>query len=134
MGSDQARERTAGLFANLTTKILHANGDPTTNKWGAEQIGRVLQYRTTVNGSSAPPARNVTLSGILEMFRGEKRTSVSMNQIVDYEVQPSEFTKLRIGGEKNGRLVDAYLVKPGAAFACGKHYFRATFEQENPNE
>lgn len=130
MGGDQPRERTAGLFANLTTKILHANGDPATNQWAAEQIGRSKQYRTNFTRATDPPKRGLSLFGIAEAFRDFGKGSFSSNEIVDFEVQPAEFTRLRTGGEENDCLVDAYVLKPGAAFPKGKQYFLATFSQE----
>ncbi len=130
MGGDQARERTDGLFANLTTKIVHANGDPATNEWAAAQIGRILQYRAdvTTNGSQAP--RRFGFREVFAQLTAQPQTSVSTKQVVDFEIQPSEFMKLRTGSQKNERLVDAYFLKPGTCFSNGKHYFKATFEQE----
>lgn len=131
MGGHQARERTDGLFANLTTKILHANGDPATNEWAATQIGRVLQYRANVQTSSEAPSHGGHgLQSLFQMLNPVSKRNVSTSQVVDFQVQPSEFMKLRTGSAKNDRMVEAYFVKPGATYSTGKHYFKATFEQE----
>lgn len=125
IGSEQPRERVNALVANLCTKIFHANNDPTTNQWAADQIGRDWQPRVSV--SSQPPPEN---RSFLSRLMGSSKTSSSVSQSLDHLLQPSDFTKLRSGGERHGRLVDAWFVKSGGRFADGRNFFKASFQQE----
>jgi hypothetical protein len=123
LAGSQARPRVDGFLGNLNTKIFHSNNDPTTNHWAAEQIGRSLTHRFSSNTSHSrkdfwDPSPN-------------ENVSAGMQEVIDYEVQPSAFSQLRTGGEQHDLLVDAYFVKSGAQFrATGKHYFKTLFQQE----
>jgi hypothetical protein len=60
---------------------------------------------------------------------------VSNAETIDYLVQPAEFMNLRSGGihpdhPEDDLKVDAIVVKTGAKFSTGKHYFTTTFQQE----
>lgn len=129
-GGDQSRERTDGLFANLTTKIIHANGDPATNKWAAEQVGRVVQYRASVTTNSPQAPMGFGFRELFAHMTRHPQSSVSTRPEMDFEIQPGEFSKLRTGSAKNNKLVDAIFMKSGACFSNGKHHFKATFQQE----
>lgn len=130
-GPESPRERVDGFFANLNTKIIHANSDPTTNHWAAEQIGKTMQYRASVQSGpepSGPPV--VTGWNFLHLIRPPSRTSTSTSPVVDYEVQPSEFSKLRTGSPANAGRIDAYVVRSGAKFTNGKQFLPVVFLQE----
>lgn len=124
LGGSQAKSKVDGFLGNLNTKIFHNNNDPTTNQWAAEQIGKSLTHRFSSNfGSSS--------KGFWDISPTQNHSS-GMQQVIDYEVQPSEFMKLRTGGQRYDCLVDAYFVKSGAVFGdTGKHYFKTIFQQEN---
>lgn len=118
----QSKVKVDGFLGNLNTKIFHCNNDPTTNVWAAEQIGKSLVNRFSSNSGSSRKS-------FWDIFPTENH-SAGMQETIDYEVQPSEFTKLRTGGKQYDRLVDAYFVKSGARFAPdGKHYFTTVFQQ-----
>ncbi len=115
-----------GFLGNLNTKIFHNNNDPTTNHWAAEQIGKCLTSRFSTSSSTSQ-------KGWFD-FSPTTSTTASMQETLEYEIQPGEFTQLRTGSRKNGGLVDAYFVKSGTTFAAtNKHYFKATFQQETQN-
>jgi hypothetical protein len=123
LGDSQARSKVDGFLGNLNTKIFHSNNDPTTNQWAAEQIGKCLTHRFSSSSGSSK-------KHFLDVFPTQNH-SAGTQEVIDYEVQPSEFTKLRTGSVQNDRLVDAYFVKSGACFnATGKHYFKTIFQQE----
>jgi len=129
-GGDQ--NRVDGFFANLNTKIFHANNDPATNHWAAEMVGKAMKYRSTVSTRDEPQTGRFSLSNLINR---PSSSSVSTSQQMDYEIQPADFGKLRTGGVHAERpeddlQVDAYLVKSGARFSNGKNFFKATFLQE----
>ena len=126
LGGSAARDKVNGFLGNLNTKIFHNNNDPTTNQWASEQIGKCLTSRFSSSSS-------FSVKGMFDLSPN-RNTSTSMQEVMDYEIQPSEFTKLRTGSHKNSGLVDAYFVKSGTQFGItGKHYFKATFQQESQN-
>ena len=126
LGGSAAHDKVNGFLGNLNTKIFHCNNDPTTNQWASEQIGKHLTSRFSTSSS-------VSKKGLFDFFPS-RNNSTSMQETLDYEIQPSEFTKLRTGSHKNCGLVDAIFVKSGTQFGnTGKHYFKATFQQEKQN-
>lgn len=122
LGGHQAKSKVDGFLGNLNTKIFHCNNDPTTNQWAAEQIGKRLTHRFSSNSGTSRKS-------FWDFFPSESR-STGMQEVIDYEVQPSDFTQLRTGSAQYDCLVDAYFVKSGACFnATGKHFFKITFQQ-----
>ncbi len=122
------RERIDALAGNLSTKFFHANSDPTTNAWAAEQIGKSMQYRASVSSGEPVP---VTSGWLGRLFSVPGKSKTSTSPVIDFEVQPAEFTKLRTGGERHEFIVDAYLVKSGATFSStDKSYVKTFFLQE----
>lgn len=126
-GSSLPRERIDALSGNLATKVFHANTDPTTNQWAAELIGKGTQYRASVSSPDDPPRH---ARGLVDRLLWPARARTTVNPVIDFEVQPAEFTKLRTGSRRYGRMVDAMLVKSGARLSNGKHYMPVTFQQE----
>lgn len=125
-GSTLPRERVAALAANLNTKVFHANADPQTNTWASEQIGKSMQYRASVShGGDGLDAK-----GTLKMLLGMGRSRVSSSPVIDFEVQPSVFTKLKTGSARNKHIVEAIVCKSGGQFTTGKHYMTVAFLQE----
>jgi hypothetical protein len=103
LGSHGGREAAEAFLGNLQTKIFHANGDPSTNQWAADSIGKSRMFRLN--------------AGISEGLRGESGTSSnrSAGGTLDFEyaIQPQEFTLLRSGGLENDLLVDAVIFQGG---------------------
>jgi len=85
---------TDSLLGNLTTKIFHANGDPSTNEWAQKLFGN---ERSSVSSSS--------------MTEGKPSTGVTTTVPVPI-VQARDFASLR----RRGGEVDAIL------FRTGSHY------------
>jgi NAD(P)-dependent dehydrogenase (short-subunit alcohol dehydrogenase family) len=120
---DKAKHETDALLGNLQTKIFHANGDPVTNQWAAELIGKSWQQHTSTN------------TGRSESAWGDQprqnTTSAGTNESYDYDVPPTAFTMLRKGGEPYGFIVDAYIFQSGRAWtATGKSVTHAAFRQK----
>lgn len=103
-GGANSRAEVEAFVGNLQTKIFHANGDPTTNNWAAESIGRTRQ--THYSGGMSEQLGKPTAAGGLSQSAGG-------NQSVDYLVQPQEFTLLRTGGEECEMQVDGIVFQGG---------------------
>jgi len=112
-------------LSNFGTKILHANNDPASNEYSATLVGKCRQFTISANN-------NYGGSDGWSGFSSGQQTgsSAGVNEIIDFELQPREFSRLRTGGEANGGKVDAYVFKNGAAFkATGRNWMKVTFSQ-----
>ena len=100
LASSGGRAAAEAFLGNLQTKIFHANGDPRTNNWAADSIGRTrqLQFNTGLNQA--------------EISRASQQ-STGAGTTVEHVVQPQEFTELRTGGVENGGIVDAIIFQGG---------------------
>jgi hypothetical protein len=86
-------------------------------------IGRCKDWRVSGNNSYGGP------NG---MFDGGYQTggSAGINEIIDFEVQPREFTRLRTGGRANRYLVDAIVFRNGMPFkATDRNWMSVVFDQ-----
>ena len=105
---------TDALLGNFQTKIFHANGDPKTNQWASDSIGRKIDTRGSYNTSR------------------EGQTSYGASETLEYKVQPAEFHDLKSGGERNACQVEAYIFKPSRRWAAsGETYIKRSFDQNN---
>lgn len=126
-GGHNARSDADSFLGNLQTKIFHANGDPATNNWAADSIGKTRQA-TFYGGLSEALARGSALS-----------QNAGGSMVVEYLVQPQEFTMLRTGGEEAGFVVDSVIFQGGRRWVgmkkgepIAQNYFRAQFPQNYP--
>jgi type IV secretory pathway TraG/TraD family ATPase VirD4 len=103
-GGANSRAEVEAFIGNLQTKIFHANGDPTTNNWAADSVGKTRQMR--YSGSLSE-----------QLSRGQGNPGVNQSaggsEIVEYLVQPQEFTMLRTGGEESEMQVDGIIFQGG---------------------
>jgi len=112
------------LLACLNTHIFHCNGDSTTNDWAAERIGKCYQVLIHNNTPSDADIFAV-MAGV-----GSHGSSTSANQVIDFDLQPSEFTRLRTGGPENDWLVDAIMFRTNRLFkSTGKTWLPITIRQ-----
>lgn len=126
-----ARAEVEAFIGNLQTKIFHANGDPTTNNWAADSIGRTRQMR--YSGSlTEQHARGQGSAGINQSAGG--------SQVIEYLVQPQEFTMLRTGGEECEMKVDGIIfqggrrwVVPAKGTKAVQNFIRHVFPQVYPD-
>jgi len=101
-GGNNSRSDAESFLGNLQTKIFHANGDPATNNWSAESIGKTRQAQL--------------YGGLSE---GMARAGGSVNQnaggslVFEYLVQPQEFTMFRTGGPECDFQVDSLIFQGG---------------------
>lgn len=130
-GNEKARAETDSLFANLNTKVFHANGDPVTNQWASSVIGRSRQF--LANGSSSYSAEDVASAKHgLSMFGAMPSSSAGFSETFEFDVQPSAFTRLRTGGPANCWMVDGIVHRNGKLFRdTGKGFLSVSFGQRN---
>jgi hypothetical protein len=125
-GNDKGKAEADSLFANLNTKIFHANSDPVTNEWASSIIGRSRQFLANSSSSYEEPS----LFSILTGERSYSNHSGGVSETVDFEVQPRVFTTLRKGGPANQWDVDGIVFQGGRRFqASKKTWLRTAFSQ-----
>ncbi len=112
IGGKYPKETTNSLLGVLGTKIFHANNDYVTNEWAANTIGKDFRLQQSISSSMAQ------MSG-----------SVTESQALYYQVQPTEFTMLRSGGDIHNKLVDGIITVAGKKWKHGRNFVRATFTQ-----
>lgn len=128
-GQGKGTFEASSLFANLNTKLLHANGDPVTNEWASSLIGKSRQFRASGN-SSRQSSGGWPLALGIEALTEPVNTSAGFSEIWDVEVQPSAFTQLRTGGPANGWTIDGILFQNGRRFrASGRNWLPVSFRQ-----
>ena len=101
-GGQNSRSDAESFLGNLQTKIFHANGDPTTNNWSAESIGKTRQAQF-YGGLSEAMAR----------AGGSMNQNAGGSLVFEYLVQPQEFTMLRTGGPECDFQVDSIIFQGG---------------------
>ena len=120
---DKGKQEADALLGNLQTKIFHANGDPVTNNFAADTIGKSWQQHSSTNfGQSEGKGQD-----------GKKQDSSGggTSESYDYIIPPTDFTKLRKGGNPNGLIVDGVIFQGGRRFAATREsYLRVAFRQE----
>jgi hypothetical protein len=99
-----SRAQAESFLGNLQTKIFHANGDPTTNNWAADSIGRTRQVQFYGGMSEGTGAKG---------GGGGMNQSAGGSQVFEYLIQPQEFTMLRTGGEECDLKVDGIVFQGG---------------------
>jgi hypothetical protein len=124
-GGQNSRSDAESFLGNLQTKIFHANGDPTTNNWAADSIGKTRQAQF-YGGLSEALARG-----------GAMNQNAGGSMVVEFVVQPQEFTMLRTGGPESKFLVDSIIFQGGRRWVALKkgepaaqNYIRHVFSQQ----
>ena len=122
-GGPAGKAEADAYLSNYGTKIFHSNTDPVSNEYGANLIGRCKQFVVSTNNNY----------GTNELFMRRNYTggSSGVNEVFEYELQPSEFSRLRTGGAANRGQVDSIVFKNGAAFKkTGRNWMKVTFTQD----
>jgi type IV secretory pathway TraG/TraD family ATPase VirD4 len=123
-GGPSAEAEVHSLLGNLQTQIFHQQADIKTNAYAAELIGRTRQFMTSANSSFQPGDWLNSLMG-----GSASQTSAGVNEVYEWEIQPSSFSRLRKGGPPQWE-VDSIVYQGGRRFnATGRPWMRATFRQ-----
>lgn len=108
-GGPNSRSDAEGFLGNLQTKIFHANGDPVTNNWAADSVGKTRQAQFYAGLSDS----NAGQGGVASQNAGG-------SMVVEYVIQPQEFTMLRTGGPECDFKVDSILFQGGRRWLTSK--------------
>ena len=122
MGGNRYRERVDSLLGNLGTKIFHANNDAVTNEWAAKTISQTFQTKPSMNIGGRQSSN--------EQKEKKRGVSTSISEVLNYQVQPYDFTILKGGGKANDYRVSAYITTMGKVWSNGKNYAPVFFNQE----
>ena len=117
------------ILGNLATKFFHAQPDPRTAEWAATMIGKAVIYRkslsentseqsgtSTNTGRSGGGGTSSTQTGSSTNSGQGRGSSVSVNETMDYRLQPSHFASLKKGGGAD-RMTEAVVYQTGRVFA-----------------
>lgn len=130
-GGDKGRAEADAIFGNCALKVLHANSDVQTNDWASRLIGRTLQVRASGNHSHAADDQMSALLG-LDWARENGTTSGGFSEVMEAEVEPRAFTRLRTGGPENDWVVDGIVFQNGRVFrASGRSWLPVSFNQKS---
>jgi hypothetical protein len=126
-GNEKGKAEATSLFANLNTKIFHAQADPVTNEWASSLIGRTRQFFANGNNSYTP---DDCLSSVMGMAPAGN-TSAGFSESMEFELQPNVFTQLRTGGCAYKGMIDAIVFQNGRRFkGTGRTWLPVTFQQK----
>lgn len=125
------RHQVESILGNLSTKIFHANGDPTTNEYAAKTIAQTWQGKmTATRGASSGNSVGGGMEGKGNVNFGESGGS-SISEQLAFQVLPQEFTTLATGGTANGLVVEGVVFKSGRVWrATGTNYLPVVFHQK----
>jgi type IV secretory pathway TraG/TraD family ATPase VirD4 len=124
-GGDKAKHEVNSLLANLNLKIMCANSDPDTTKWASELVGKTRQFTVHASTQRDNADRMYTF-----LASGSGQTTSGVTEILEYELQPTELSRLRTGGQANRYCVDVILHKTGTPlWSTKRSWMRTTFRQ-----
>lgn len=116
------------ILGNLATKFFHAQPDARTAEWAATMIGKAVVHRRSVSeneseqtgsgtntGRSLGGGQSSSQSGSSTNYGRGRGSSVSVNETIDYRLQPSHFTTLKKGGGAD-RMTEAVVFQAGRTF------------------
>lgn len=125
-GEGKAHAEVDSLCSNLTTKIFHAASDSQMTNWAANLFAKSWQQRASTGFSESTTGGGQ--KG--EPPSASHSRNASVQEALEFEVQPQEFTTLRTGGPHNDCSVDAIIFQGGRIWkATGKNYLKTTFQQ-----
>lgn len=145
-GGSEGEAHAYGILAGLGTKILLRNDDYKTNLWAAETIAKAPVMRKTggtstlqggTRSTSDSDGTNQTLEHNTQGWSDTANRTSSASESegyheeVDFQVLPEWFTRLKSGGPKFRKKVEAIVFRSGETFATtGRPFTGVTFMQE----
>lgn len=112
---EQGEQKANSLLGNLTTKIFHANSDPSTNEWAARLFGEDWSMQSS------------TSSHLDE--QNEARMSANVSEQKRHILEPIVFTQLMRGGSHFDHTVSAIVHQVGRIWDTGNNYLETYFKQ-----
>jgi hypothetical protein len=122
LGGQSGEPFMKALLGNLTTHIYHSNAEEQTNRFAADTIGRDWQERRSISMGESQ-------SHLAPMLGGSTSANTSLTEQLEHIVLPREFTRMRTGGQRNRRIVDAILFQASRTFSDGNNYCPVYFIQ-----
>ncbi len=119
---------TMTVFGNLNTKVFHNNSDTTSNRWAADQFGKVINQRLSISKGPEPQPKEF-FDAMRQSIDPPGRTTVSTVEHWEDAVRPEEFNDLRTGGPDYNFMVDAYITWMGLVADDGNHFLKISFQQ-----
>jgi len=122
---ESGRNLADALLPNFSTKIFHALGDLKSAEWASGLIGKKLE---TFFGVSMAPAED-----LWEEINGRGKVTMSTSEHYEPVLQPASvfMNGLRTGGQVNGLICDAIVIKSGEPFANGDNWLKVEFSQKD---
>jgi|EndMetStandDraft_7_1072992.scaffolds.fasta_scaffold02356_4 type IV secretory system conjugative DNA transfer VirD4/TraG family protein len=117
-GESAGKSRVDSLLGNLVTKILCQQGDPVTNQWASDMVGKTKQllvnYGNSQSSGFGSPSQN---------------TSSGLSEAVDYDCPSRNFQLLATGGSRYNFRVEAVIYGGGRLWSNHKTWMKVTFNQ-----
>lgn len=147
MDPTRGEAQTNALLGNLATKIFHRNGDQATNEWAANTIGKGIVHRrsagnNTSDGFNLQDSTGFNYNADPQAWSHGAQDSKSRSQnfsrganeswqeVIDYYVPPTLFTRLKGGGPQQDWQVQGVVFKAGKTWSrTGRTYLDVTFPQ-----
>lgn len=123
MAGETGKHQANALLTNFgAAKIFHALGDNESSTYESSLVGRSLQ---TFIGTSSQPSEN-----LWDDIVGRSKVTTSTSQHYEQILQNNVFMNgLRTGGEANGFVCDAIVVRSGEPFSGGGNAIFVEFSQ-----
>jgi hypothetical protein len=115
-GGEYAKTKVDALIANINTRIFHANGDLTTNKWASECIGTELKTINETTTTPTPFTGNNPIFKWLHEKTSKPTVSNSTKTTREARIQPHEFQGLQVGNSQNNWVTQAVVTQVGRPF------------------
>lgn len=123
---EKAEPEVHSLLGNLQLQIFHQQTDIRTNQYASELIGKSRQILCHANNSYQGEDGYPLFGGLSEPHQ----TSAGMNEVIDFELQPSHFTSLAKGGPPHWK-VGAVVYHGGRQFRSnGRTWLPVQFDQK----
>lgn len=115
-----------GLMSLFHHRVFHALGSAADAEYASSLLGKRLE--TSFGGQVRPPED--VFEGVFGHLWGQSQVHTSFNESWQPVLQPAVFMNgLRCGGEENGGIVDAIVVRSGERFSNGQNWIHVSFQQ-----
>jgi hypothetical protein len=124
MKDDHLGHEVKALLSSFAVKIFHSVGDSETAEYGSSLIGQAREV--FINLTDQHERKGDYMHDVL---MGKSEFTGSMSEQYQPIVQPNVFYGLKTGGENNGYLCGAIVIKSGEPFRSGYNWKYVEFSQ-----